>query len=162
MKRFRNSITFKSVSGIVLLLMLFAGVVSSIGYTAFSNALYQQYSEGAFHIARAAARMVDPDSLDSFLENGGLSEDYQTTWNLLDRLCNGTDAMFIYVIQPDQTDYGTITFVFSTVDHDSEYSPYEVGYVRTTTNDEYILTKVDSVYVVIILCIKFNKIFEIC
>ena len=137
MKKYRNSITVKSVSGIVLLLILFAGVVSSIGYSAFSNALYDEYSGGAFRIARAAARMVNADSLDSYLENGGTSEDYQESWNLLDRLCNASDAMFIYVIQPNLSDYSEITFVFSTVEHGSEYSPYEVGYTRTTTNDEY-------------------------
>jgi sigma-B regulation protein RsbU (phosphoserine phosphatase) len=43
------------------------------------------------------------------------------------------------VIQPDLTDYGHITFLFSTVRWESEYTPYELGYVRTTTNEEYKL-----------------------
>ncbi len=137
MKRFRNSITFKSISGIVLLLTLFAGIISSIGYKAFSDALYKEYTDGAFRIARAAAKIVDADRLDSYFEDGGSSEEYQDIWRRMDALCSASEAMFIYVIRPSMPDYGEITFVFSTVDHNSQYTPYEVGYVRTTTNDEY-------------------------
>ena len=41
------------------------------------------------------------------------------------------------MIQPDLSDYGHITFLFSTINHDSTYTKYDFGYYRETTNDEY-------------------------
>jgi len=133
----RKSITVKSISGIILLLAVFAVLVSLAGMRAFSTAARAQYSEDAFRIADAAAMEIDADRIDSFFDSGGDSEEYRAIWKRMDELCNAMGATFIYVIRPDLDDYGQITFVFSTVNHESEYSPYEVGYVRQTTNDEY-------------------------
>lgn len=47
------------------------------------------------------------------------------------------DAAFIYVIEPDRTDYGQILFLFSTINQNSNDSLYDFGYLRQTTNDEY-------------------------
>jgi len=41
------------------------------------------------------------------------------------------------VIEPDRTDYGQIRFLFSTINQNSNYSLYDFGYLRQTTNDEY-------------------------
>ena len=133
----RKSITLKSIFAILCLLVVFAIIVSIAGNSAFGDAIRMQYAEDALHIAKAAAVDVDPDRIDSYFENGGQSEEYRMAWTRMDELCNAMDATFIYVIRPDLTDYNHISFVFSTVNHDSEYSPYEVGYVRTTTNDDY-------------------------
>ena len=133
----RKSITLKSIFAILCLLVVFAIIVSIAGNSAFGDAIRMQYAEDALHIAKAAAVDVDPDRIDSYFENGGQSEEYRMAWTRMDELCNAMDATFIYVIRPDLTDYNHISFVFSTVNHDSEYSPYEVGYVRETTNDDY-------------------------
>ena len=133
----RKSITLKSIFDILCLLVVFAIIVSIAGNSAFGDAIRMQYAEDALHIAKAAAVDVDPDRIDSYFENGGQSEEYRMAWTRMDELCNAMDATFIYVIRPDLTDYNHISFVFSTVNHDSEYSPYEVGYVRATTNDDY-------------------------
>ncbi len=137
MKKLRNSITFKSIMGLVLLLVVFSSILGFGGYRIFREALYQQYVAGAFRVAETAALAVNADRLDAYEENGGKSEDYAESWELLDKLCNGSGVTFIYVIRPDLPDYGQIRFLFSTVNHDSSYYPYEVGYVRTTTNEEY-------------------------
>ena len=115
--------------------MLFALIIVNIGYIGFKNAYIQQCSAGAFHIADATALDIDVDMLDSFYETGGDSEAYRDTWKRMDELCNVSEATFIYVIRPDLEDFGHITFLFSTVHRDSGYTPYEVGYVRETTND---------------------------
>jgi len=133
----RKSITLKSIFAILCLLVVFAIIVSIAGNSAFGDAIRMQYAEDALHIAKAAAVDVDPDRIDSYFENGGQSEEYRMAWTRMDELCNAMDATFIYVIRPDLTDYNHISFVFSTVNHDSEYSPYEVGFVRETTNDDY-------------------------
>ena len=133
----KKSITLKSILAILCLLVLFAIIVSIAGNSAFGDAIRMQYAEDAFHIAHAAAVDVDPDRMDSYFESGGQSEEYRQVWTRMDELCNAMDATFIYVIRPDLTDYNHISFVFSTVNHESEYSPYEVGFVRETTNEEY-------------------------
>ena len=137
MKKLFQHATVKSIGGIVLLLLVFFAVVSVIGYNSFTDALLSQYSEGAFLTAETAASMVDADRMDAYAQSGGTTEEYLETWDRLDQLCNTSGSTFIYVIQPDRSDYAHITFLFSTIDHDSRYTIYDFGYVRDTTNDEY-------------------------
>ena len=137
MKRLRQSISFKSISGIVLLLVLFSLIVSMIGYNGFTDALLNQYSEGAFHTARIAAAIIEADRIDEYSRSSGETEAYQAAWTSLRRLCNSANATFVYVIQPDRTDYKHITFLFSTINRHSTYSLYDFGFVRETTNEEY-------------------------
>ena len=137
MKWLRQHVTIKSIAGIVLLLVLFSGIVSVIGYRTFSNALLNQYAEGAFLTAQTAAELVDADAVEQYLQDGPATTEYLDTWKRLDHLCNTSGSTFIYVILPDRSDYGHITFLFSTINHDSLYAVYDFGYVRETTNDEY-------------------------
>ena len=134
-----KSIAFRSILIVVTLLIVYSAVSGILGYRVTSQSLYDQYTEDAFQVANAAAFFIDGDSLDEMLEAGEDSELYRETWLRLDQLCNAFDATFVYVIQPELPDYDKITFLFSTVRWDSEYTPYELGYVRTTTNDEYKL-----------------------
>ena len=135
--KLNNRIVFKSLFGIVLLLTVFSAIVSAIGSHVFTDALLNQYSEGAFRTADAAALAVDADRMDIYAASGGTGEEYKAIWDQLDQLCNATGATFIYVIQPDLSDYAHITFIFSTINHEMHYTHYEFGYVRETTNDEY-------------------------
>ena len=137
MKRLRQHVTFKSIAGIVLLLVLFSGIVAVIGYRSFTDALLQQYAAGAFLTAQTAADLVDADRMDEYAQSGGTTFGYMEVWDRMDHLCNTSGSTFIYVIQPDRSDYGHITFLFSTIDHDSHYTKYDFGFVRETTNDEY-------------------------
>ena len=137
MKRLRQHVTFKSISDMVLLLVLFSGIVSVIGYRTFTNALLNQYAEGAFLTAQTAAELVDADRMDEYAQSGGVTSEYRAVLDRMDHLCNSSGSTFIYVIEPDRTDYGHITFLFSTIDHDSSYTKYDFGFVRETTNDEY-------------------------
>ena len=137
MKRLRQHVTFKSISGIVLLLVLFSVIVSIIGYRTFTNALLDQYAEGAFLTAQTAAELVDADRLEEYAQSGGVTPEYMAVWDRLDHLCNTSGSTFIYVIEPDRSDYGHITFLFSTIAHGSPYTKYDFGYLRETTNDEY-------------------------
>ena len=137
--RISRSIAFKSILVIVFLLTVFTLIISVIGYRATSDSLFDQYTEDAFQVAHAAAFVIDGDEFDEVVKLGSESEEYREIWARLDQLCNAFDATFIYVIKPDLSDYGHITFIYSTVRWDSEYTPYELGYVRETTNDEYRL-----------------------
>ena len=136
MRKLRSSIVFKSISGIVILLLVFTVIVSVIGYLEFTDALMEQYAEGTFYTADTAALNVNADHLQSYLE-GGDQEEYEKIRNEFERLCEAQEATFIYVICPDQTDYNHITFVISAMNNRYSYDLYECGYVRETTNDEY-------------------------
>lgn len=137
MKKRRSSILFKSLFGIVLMLLVFSTVVSIIGYRGFTESLMEQYSDGSFRIAAAAELYLDLDRFDEYTESGGTTEFYLKTHEKLETLCNYTDSTFIYLIIPDTSDYEHITFIFSTINYDTKYTRYEFGFVRNTTNDEY-------------------------
>ena len=137
MRKVKRHAAVKNISGIVLLLVVFSVIVSAIGYISFTNALMTQYSEGAFLTAETASQLIDGDRMYEYKQSGGTTREYMTAWVQLDRLCNSSGSTFIYVIEPDTTDYRHITFIFSTKDHDSSYTLYDFGFVRDTTNDEY-------------------------
>ncbi len=137
LKRARNSIVFKSIAGVVLLLTIFSLIVSYIGYTGFTDALLTQYADDGFRTADTAALMVDPDRIDAYLESGGVTEEYTEVREEMAAFCNSSGVTFIYVIVPDRTDYGHITFVISTINSERHFTEYEFGYVRETTNDDY-------------------------
>ena len=137
MKAIRSSISRKNMLGIAIGLILFSVMTCAIGYKSFTDALLAQYEEEAFHTAHSAALWVDGDLIGDYMASGGETEQYQTILRRLDRLCNLTGATFVYVIVPDLTDYAHITFVFSTVNREYDYTLYDFGYVRETTNDEY-------------------------
>lgn len=137
MKKLREHAAYKSIFGIVLLLVLFSVIISTIAYKTFTDALMKQYSEGAFLTAETAAQYVNPVRIDDYAASGGLTHEYRRVWEQLDQLCNSLGATFIYVIEPDRSDYAHITFLFSTINHNSNYTIYPFGYLRDTTNDEY-------------------------
>ena len=136
-RKIKQHAAVKSIVGIVLLLIVFSSIVSLIGYRSFTDALLDQYSEGAFLTAKTAGKHVDADRMDAYMQSGGTSDEYMAVYNELDSICNSSGATFIYVILPDRTDYAHITFLFSTIDHKTTYTQFDFGYVRETSNDEY-------------------------
>ena len=139
MKKIKENIIVKTILILVVVLVAFTVLVSVIGYQEVTQALLDQYSEGAFRTAEIAARFVDHDKIDEFMRSGGKGAEYEETWNRLSSICNATGSTFIYVIMPDTSDYQHITFLFSTMNQESSYTQYEFGYVRETTNEEYAL-----------------------
>ena len=137
MKFIRKHITAKSLIGMVLLLVLFSVVVSIIGFNGFTSALMQQYADGAFRTARTASSELSADLIDYYWTSEGKTAEYLAIYDRLERLCNSSGSTFIYVIQPDTSDYAHIRFLFSTINADSRYTKYDFGYLRETTNDDY-------------------------
>ena len=52
-------------------------------------------------------------------------------------MCQEQNATLIYAISVDTSDYNSFLSVFNTVNESSSYTPWEVGYQRNTTNEEY-------------------------
>lgn len=131
------SILFKSIAGMVLLIIVFSFLVSIMGFYSFTDALLEQYAEGAFRTAETAAASLDDVGIEVYARSGGTTEAYRKAREAMSRLCNSSGSTFIYVIRPDLSDYGHITFLFSTMNKNSSYTCFDYGYVRETTNDEY-------------------------
>ncbi len=136
-RKVKESLALKTILNVILLLALYTIVVSIIGYTEVTEALLDQYADGAFRTAGIAVRTIDPDRVDDFEQSGGEGEEYETVHHRLSQICNGSGSMFIYAIIPDRTDYKHITFLFSSMNHTGAFTQYEFGYVRETTNTEY-------------------------
>ena len=136
-KNLWNNIVFKTIFTLVVLLVVYTLIVCIIGYRDVSLALMNQYEDHAFRTAGVAARFVNPDKIDEYMESGGEGEEYETVWTRLSSICNSSGSTFIYVILPDRSDYKHITFLFSTMNQSRNYTQYEFGYVRETTNEEY-------------------------
>ena len=137
MKKLSQHVTFKSLAGIISLLVVFSAIVLIIGYNIFTEALLQQYSDGAYLTAKTASSFVNPDDMTDYVNSGGKGKKYTEVWKELDSICNSSGSTFVYVIIPDTKDYEHIKFIFSTINHNSPYTIYDFGYVRETTNDEY-------------------------
>ena len=137
MKNPLRSITFKSLTSVILLFVVFFAILSVIGYHGVTDALLTQYSRGAFFTARTAENLIDPDRMDEYANSGGTTEEYLELYQELEDVCNSTSATFIYVIRPDLPDYKHITFIFSTINSKYNYTHYDFGYYRETTNTEY-------------------------
>ena len=132
------SIVFKSILGIIILLVVFSLIVSVMGFNNFTEALLDQYSDGAFRTANTAVMEFDAGRIEDYAASGGKTEEYISALESMERLCNSSGSTFIYVIRPDLSDYKHITFLFSTINTDSKFTRYEFGFVRDTTNEEYM------------------------
>ena len=135
--KIRGSIVIKTILTIFVLLVGFSFIVCVIGYSEVTDALLDQYSKGAFRTAAIASHVIDPNKVSEYAQSGGEGEAYEEAFNRLSQICNSSGATFIYVIIPDQSDYKTIKFIFSTMNQNENYTRYEFGYVRETTNEEY-------------------------
>lgn len=136
-KRVRKSLTFNIVGALILLLLMFGSCVSIIGYYKFTQSLTNEYTDAAFRTANTAATLVNADNIEKYLAEGGESADYKTTLSYLNILCDKQGVSLVYVIAVDTTDYLTFRSVFNCVSKDSGYTPWPVGLVRNTTNEEY-------------------------
>ncbi len=136
-KEFTSRLSFRIICGTVSLLLLFGIIQSYVGYSVFTRSLTSEYNESAFRTAETAAVLVDGNLVDDYLESLGQSEQYRITHERLDTFCQKQDVTLIYVIKPDTDDYGEFTSVINVCNKNSDYSEWEVGYRRETTNDEY-------------------------
>lgn len=142
-----SGFAFRMISGIVLWFVLFTVIVSSIGYIKFTDSLTEEYNDSAFRTAESAVMLVNGDKIDTYLEteknrdgteaNPFVGEEYTDRWERMNILCQKQNVTLIYVIKVDTSDYGRYESVFNTVNDNSGYTPWAVGYTRETTNEEY-------------------------
>ena len=142
-----SGFAFRMISGIVLWFVLFTVIVSSIGYIKFTDSLTEEYNDSAFRTAESAVMLVNGDKIDTYLEteknrdgteaNPFVGEEYTDRWERMNILCRKQNVTLIYVIKVNTSDYRSYESVFNTVNDNSGYTPWAVGYTRETTNEEY-------------------------
>ena len=138
-KKFHSSMAASIVGSIVILMAVFSIAVSTIGVAAFSSAFNKEYSYTTYHMADAAASLVNGNHIEEYLTEQ-LPEEYRRIKNNLNVFCRRMNVSLVYVIAVDTSDYGRFTSVFNSVNNtvdDTEYKPWKVGYQRDTTNEEY-------------------------
>ena len=139
MRKLRSSLPFNVICAVIALLWVFGLIAGVLGVINFAAGLRQEYAVTTYHMADTAATIVNGDHLDDYVE-GELAEEWESTRDALDRFCRKISVTLIYVIQVDQSDYGRFISIFNVADNsvdDSDYIPWELGYERETTNDEY-------------------------
>jgi sigma-B regulation protein RsbU (phosphoserine phosphatase) len=138
-KKVHSSMSFNLIGVIILLLVILGVVVSLLGFLTFSDTIVSQYTESTRHMAETAAAAINGDHIDAYLA-GEYPEEYQQTAARLDDNCVTMHVSLIYLIDVDRSDYGRFVSVFNSVNNEvdnSSYTPWELGYKRDTTNDEY-------------------------
>ena len=138
-QKLRSGMAARIIGAIMLLLVVFGLVVSTIGFVSFTNAFKREYAESTYHMADTATALVNGDHLEAYLR-GEETEEYLKTKENLDVYCHKMHVSLIYVILVDTSDYGRFVSVFNPVNNavdDSDYTEWELGHKRDTTNDEY-------------------------
>ena len=138
-QQLRSSMAVNIIGAIVLLLVILGVILSTMGLVSFTEAFKKEYATTTYHMADTAATLVNGDHLEDYLA-GNETEEYRRTEKLLDSFCYRMNVSLVYVICVDQSDYGRFTSIFNLVNNavdDTSYTPWELGYERETTNDEY-------------------------
>ena len=133
-----NSLTFRVVGSIIILLFAFSAIIEAISYFVFSKSFVDGYKDNTYRIAATAATLINGDNLEEYHENKGKNDEYQNTVDALNTFCNKQNVTMIYVISVDTTNYKSFTSIFNVVNENSNsYTPWEIGYKRQTTNEKY-------------------------
>nr|MCR4708596.1 SpoIIE family protein phosphatase [Clostridiales bacterium] len=135
----RSNMSMNVIGGLVSLLLLFGVFVSIIGNHSFTSAFKNEYASVTHYMADSVAVYVNGSHIDRYLA-GEEQEEYELTKQQLDTGCHTLNVSLIYVIQVDRSDYGRFVSVFNVVNNsvdDSAYTPWELGYRRDTSTDEY-------------------------
>lgn len=136
-RKVTSGFAFRMISGTVLCLAIFALTFAIIGYLQFTDSLTTEYNDSAFRTAESASTLIDGSQIDTYLAEGFSSRDYSQRWNRMNTLCQKQNVTLIYVIKVDTTDYNSFLSIFNTVNETSGFTPWDVGFKRATTNEQY-------------------------
>ena len=139
--RLRSSLTFNIIGGVVAMILIIGVVISIFSLISFMKVFKEEYANTTYHMAETAKTIVNGNHLDEYLRGEEMDE-YQVTLRRLNSYSASMNISLVYVIAVDQSDYRHFTSIFNSVNNrvdDTNYTPWELGYVRETTNDEYAL-----------------------
>ncbi len=137
--RLRSSLTFNVIGGVVAIIVIIGIVISIVSVFSFMRVFKEEYSDTTYHMAETAKSFVNGDHLDEYLRGEEMDE-YTITLRRLNSYSASMNISLVYVIAVDQSDYGSFVSIFNSVNNrvdNTNYTPWELGYQRATTNDEY-------------------------
>lgn len=137
LKNVTSSMSVRIIGGIICLMLIYNLVVQTYGYLHFTQSLTKEYNDSAFRTAETAVTLVNGDKIDKYLQTNGDSYEYRDRLRRMDILCEKQNVTMIYVIAVDSTDYGRFVNIYNSVNKNSTYTRWEIGYQRDTTNEEY-------------------------
>lgn len=140
LKKMRSKLAFNIAAGVVLILLLFGGLTSFIGYTQFTSALDEHYAQNGYNICRLATKVLVADDIMDYLDPEYMeTEEYQLTMARLDAMTEELDCAFIYAMVPLNEDCSQVKFLFETQNDNFELKAYPPGYERAAGSAEYAL-----------------------
>ena len=137
LKKIVSCLGVRIIGGIICLLLAYNLIVQTIGYLQFTESLTNEYNDSAFRTAETAVTLVNGDKIEEYLQTHGDSDEYRDRLNRMDILCDKQNVTMIYAIAVDTSDYGRFVNIYNSVDKNSSYTRWEIGYQRDTTNEEY-------------------------
>lgn len=137
MKRL-TGIAGKLTLGVIAFGLLLGIVCSIVGYREFTAVLEQQYNDSAYEIAQAAITLLNPDKFEQYLETGETDAEYLEVQARLDALVNATDTTLIYVERVDTSDFQTVTYIYDSVNRNTGFERYPLGYTDKGVADIYV------------------------
>ena len=137
-KNIFRGISFNLVAVISAAMFILCAAVSTVGYYRFTDIAKKQYGAGAIATANTATALVNADKIEEYLADGGAGEDYATSLRYLTVLCEKQNVTIVYIIKVDTSDYKSFVSVFNVPSSTSGFTPWDIGYERSATNDEYV------------------------
>ncbi len=139
LRNYKSSMATNIIGATVLLLVIFGLIVSLLGVANFTSSFKKEFAVTSYHMADTATTLVNGDHIDEYLR-GEETEEYDQTREYLDEYCMRMNVSLVYVIKVDTSDYGRFVSIFNAVNNDvdgSSYTPWDLGYERDTTNNDY-------------------------
>lgn len=138
MKQNKGSLRRQLFAGIILFGVLLCVGTSLLGYREFTVVLERQYNDTAYRVAETAESYLNPDRFEEYLSTGKTDREYEEIEQRLDDLTDKMGATFIYVASVDRTDYRVLTYIYDSVDPDSGFDRYELGYTAVGVDEKYV------------------------
>lgn len=138
MKQNKGSLRRQLFAGIILFGVLLCVGTSLLGYREFTVVLERQYNDTAYRVAETAESYLNPDRFEEYLSTRKTDREYEEIEQRLDDLTDKMGATFIYVASVDRTDYRVLTYIYDSVDPDSGFDRYELGYTAVGVDEKYV------------------------
>ena len=125
-KKTVSSLSFNLISSIVILIIFFSLIVSTIGYASFTRTLKREYKNTTYHMAETATGLVDGNKIDAYLAGSEDDAEYAQIKEYLDSYCNKMNVTLLYVLKVDENlDYNMAYNVFDLINRseDKRYNP---------------------------------------
>lgn len=97
-----HTISFKLTLGFLLLALLITLSLSLLGYQQYKSTVLQLYGDHASSAAQTAARMIDGDRVNGYLESGETDDAYDKMAEKLDQLREDAGLQYLYTFVPDE------------------------------------------------------------